>query len=213
MLASAKMGIGIDEILEAIVERVPPPTRSRGTAAGASIFDSVYDAFRGVIAYVRVFEGALNGTTVKLMATDSTQRSSRSACSGPSSCRWTVSSPATSATSPQAEDRREVKIGDTFTAAARPAASRLPGYQETSRWCSPASIPCLARTTSCSASAREAAHQRRRLHLRARELGRPRLRLPLRLPRPAPHGDRPGTAAPRVRPGPHRLGTLGRSTR
>ena len=106
---------------------------------------------------------------------------------------------------------RDAQVGDTVTTVARPAAdaaARLPGGQEPRlRRHLPGQrrgLPAPAR------GAREAPPQRRVLHLRARELGRAGLRLPLRLPRPAPHGDRPGAARARVRARPHRLGAVGR---
>ena len=100
---------------------------------------------------------------------------------------------------------------DASARAGRRAAARLPGGQEPRlRRHLPGQrrgLPAAARR------AREAAPQRRELHLRAGELGRPRLRVPLRVPRPAPHGDRPGAPRARVRPRPHRLGAVGRVPR
>ena len=68
--ASAKEGIGIIEILEAVVERVPPPSGQRDQPLRALIFDSHYDAYKGVIAYVRVLDGVLaSGARILLMGT------------------------------------------------------------------------------------------------------------------------------------------------
>lgn len=68
--ASGKTGFGVDKILEAIVEKVPPPTGSINAPLQALIFDSVYNSFRGVIAYFRVFNGKISqGDLVKFMAT------------------------------------------------------------------------------------------------------------------------------------------------
>lgn len=70
VLASAKAGIGIEEILEQIVEKVPAPTGDPEAPLKALIFDSLYDPYRGVIAYIRIMEGTVKvGDTVRMMAT------------------------------------------------------------------------------------------------------------------------------------------------
>lgn len=73
LLASAKKSIGIDEILEAIVERIPPPKGDPSAPLRALIFDSVFDSYRGVIVYIRVFDGVLReNDKIYFMATDMT---------------------------------------------------------------------------------------------------------------------------------------------
>jgi len=71
LLASGKTGVGVDAILEAIVKRIPPPKGNPDAPLQALIFDSVFNSFRGIIAYYRVFNGSLKkGTKVKFVATD-----------------------------------------------------------------------------------------------------------------------------------------------
>ncbi|MDR0927863.1 MAG: translation elongation factor 4 [Ignavibacteria bacterium] len=68
---SAKTGIGIDSVLEAIVDRIPAPKGNIDNPLSALIYDSVYDAYRGVIVYIRVFDGIMKvGDTLKFMQTD-----------------------------------------------------------------------------------------------------------------------------------------------
>ena len=70
VLASAKAGIGIEDILEQIVEKVPAPQGDPDAPLKALIFDSLYDAYRGVVAYIRVMEGTVKvGDKVLMMAT------------------------------------------------------------------------------------------------------------------------------------------------
>src|SRR5436309_1607923 len=70
--ASAKMGTGIDEILEAIVHRIPTPEKPKGATLRALVFDSVFDVYRGVVGYVRVVSGTMEANhAIKLMSNDS----------------------------------------------------------------------------------------------------------------------------------------------
>jgi len=70
ILASAKTGVGIDEILEAVVHRIPPPKEIDDEKLRVLIFDSVFDIYRGVVAYARVFSGTVSpGLSAKLMST------------------------------------------------------------------------------------------------------------------------------------------------
>src|SRR5256714_13203689 len=73
ILASAKEGIGTQEILEAVIQRIPPPRGTPDAPLRALVFDSHYDSYKGVIAYVRVFDGQLHeGERVAMMAAGST---------------------------------------------------------------------------------------------------------------------------------------------
>jgi GTP-binding protein LepA len=71
LLASGRAGIGIDEILRAIVERIPPPTGDPDAPLQALIFDSVFNSFRGIIVYYRIFHGTIKkGDKIKFVSTD-----------------------------------------------------------------------------------------------------------------------------------------------
>ncbi len=84
ILASAKEGIGVDQILEAIVRKVPPPKGERDAPVRALIFDSHYDAYKGVIAYCRLIDGFLaSGEPVRMMSNGVRGEASRSAFSTP----------------------------------------------------------------------------------------------------------------------------------
>jgi GTP-binding protein LepA len=131
ILASAKDGIGIDQILEAIVSRMPPPGGSADAPTRALVFDSHYDAYKGVIAYVRLVDGAiLPGERIRMMATqqqaDVLEVGAFHPTMSPTEGRRTgqVGYVATGL-----KDVRELQVGDTITLARRPASQALPGYR------------------------------------------------------------------------------------
>lgn len=132
VLASGKDGIGVGEILEAIVKRVPPPRLSDYPATRVLIFDSVFDAYRGVICYVRVFSGSLKrGDRIVFMSDELKTEVKEVGVFTPGMKRvdeltagnsgYVVTNIKTSA---------DVKIGDTITHAKQPAGEMLPGYKE-----------------------------------------------------------------------------------
>jgi GTP-binding protein LepA len=82
LLASAKARIGIEDILEAVVHRIPAPRQWEDDKLRALVFDSTFDVYRGVVTYVRVFSGAMEaGTMVKLMSTNRTYEIKEAGCS------------------------------------------------------------------------------------------------------------------------------------
>jgi len=131
ILASAKTGQGVDEILEAIIQRIPPPKGDPEAPLRALIFDSHFDAYRGVVAYVRIVDGTVRpGMRIKMMSTGKTfevdevgvflpeMRAVQELSAGEVGCITAT-----------IRNVRDTRIGDTITDADRPAAEPLPGYR------------------------------------------------------------------------------------
>ena len=130
---SAKNGINIDAVLEKIVELVPPPEGDENAPLKALIFDSYYDAYRGVIVYVRVKDGTVKaGQRIKMMATGSEFDVVEVGYHHPSG--MTPSSELKAGEvgyiTASIKNVRDVHVGDTVTHPERPAAEALPGYKE-----------------------------------------------------------------------------------
>ena len=129
--ASAKVGLGINEILEAIVHRIPPPQAPDETLRGL-VFDCVFDGYRGVVAYVRVASGSIMpGLGVKLMSTKQNYEIKEVGVFTPKM----VPQPRLDAGDvgyfiANIKSTADIKIGDTLTDARRPAPNPLPGFQE-----------------------------------------------------------------------------------
>jgi GTP-binding protein LepA len=129
--ASAKQGVGIDEILEAIVKSVPPPAGDPGAPARALIFDSHYDAYKGVIAYVKVVDGSIDQSDrLRLMSTGKEAEIIELGYFSPNmqaSKRLSTGEVGYIATGLKVV--KDLQVGDTVTLANRPAAAALPGYR------------------------------------------------------------------------------------
>ncbi|MDF9826739.1 GTP-binding protein LepA [Ereboglobus sp. PH5-5] len=132
ILASGKSGIGIQDILEAVVTRIPPPRWRDHNGTRALVFDSLYDSYRGVITYARVFSGALRaGDGMTLMSTGQkaeikevgifTPKMVKIDMLGEGDVGYVVSN---------IKDTSDIKIGDTITQTRQPATEMLPGYKE-----------------------------------------------------------------------------------
>jgi len=130
--ASAKNGIGIEEILEAVVERIPPPVENEDKLLRASVFDSVYDPFRGVVSYVRVMSGTMKrGTRIKLFHTPKTYEIKEVGVFTPGmKKRDELVAGDVGYVIANMKSADEVKIGDTITDNTHPCAEPLPGFKE-----------------------------------------------------------------------------------
>lgn len=132
LTASGKTGAGVPEILEAIVERIPPPTGKVDAPLRALIFDSTFDAYRGVIVYVRVMEGVLRaGQMIRMMGTGRKFEIGEIGVFRPEMTTVeTLSAGESGYIVAGIKDVAEVKIGDTVTDFGTPASEPLAGYRE-----------------------------------------------------------------------------------
>jgi GTP-binding protein LepA len=131
ILVSAKTGQGIDELITQLCDKLPPPKGDPKAPTRALIFDSIYDDYRGVIAYVRVIDGEIfKGQKIRFMGTDKLYqvtdlaklmpRPKQVERIGPGEVGFVVAA---------IKDLHDVRIGDTVTDATTPAAEPLPGYK------------------------------------------------------------------------------------
>ncbi|MDP8978044.1 MAG: translation elongation factor 4 [Actinomycetota bacterium] len=132
LAVSAKTGLGVDAVLERVVERVPPPRGDADAPARALVFDSVYDTYRGVIAYVRLVDGVLRADThARLMATGFHNQVDELGVVSPEPRPVDALGPGEVGYLTAAiKEVAQAKVGDTVTDHARPAAGPLPGYRE-----------------------------------------------------------------------------------
>jgi len=132
ILASAKEGTGITEILEAIVARIPPPRGDPAAPLKALVFDSHYDPYKGVICYVRLAQGTLTAhDTIRLMASGAQAELLELGVFRPQLVPVKqLAAGEVGYVATGLKNVREAQVGDTVTVATRPAADPLPGYQE-----------------------------------------------------------------------------------
>jgi GTP-binding protein LepA len=132
VLASAKAGIGIEEILEQIVQKVPAPQGDPDAPLQALIFDSYYDSYRGVVAYVRVVNGTIRkGMKIKMMATNKVFEVTEVGVSKPFPTgveELTVGD--VGFISASIKSVKDTRVGDTITGAEQAATAPLPGYRK-----------------------------------------------------------------------------------
>jgi GTP-binding protein LepA len=129
---SAKTGVNVADVLDAIVERVPPPQGESGAPARALVFDSSYDQYRGVVAFVRVVDGSFSRReSLRTMATDTRFEAEELGFFSP------TMTPVESLTAGEVgyvitglKDVSRLRVGDTLTSVERPAREPLPGYKD-----------------------------------------------------------------------------------
>jgi GTP-binding protein LepA len=132
VLASGKTGQGVDEVLEAVVARIPPPKGDPAAPLRALIFDSWYDSYRGAVVMVRVLEGSLKkGDKIKLMATGRSYEVTALGCFSPHPLALEELGPGeVGFIAANIKTTEDTKIGDTVTLATGSATTALPGFKE-----------------------------------------------------------------------------------
>ena len=132
ILASAKMKIGVPEIIEAVVKKIPAPKGDPNAPLKALIFDSIFDAYRGSVVYIRIFDGTLNEKDeIKFFATDKVFNAEEVGILEMQRVRTQkLTAGDVGYLIPGARDVHDTKVGDTITNASLPADSPLPGYKE-----------------------------------------------------------------------------------
>ncbi|CAM4106669.1 translation elongation factor 4 [Gillisia limnaea] len=130
--ASAKTGIGIEEILSAIIERIPAPTGKPDAPLRALVFDSVYNPFRGVETYFRVFNGSIKkGQQIKFVATDKNYFADEVGTLRLKQFpRQEIKAGDVGYLITGIKDAREVKVGDTITDAKNPTTEAVSGFED-----------------------------------------------------------------------------------
>jgi GTP-binding protein LepA len=129
---SAKTGVGVDEVLDAVVERMPAPAGEPDAPPRALVFDSAYDQYRGVLAFVRVVDGSFSRReALRTMATNTRFDAEELGFFSP------AMTPVESLSAGEVgyvvtglKDVSTLRVGDTITSVARPASSPLPGYKD-----------------------------------------------------------------------------------
>ncbi|MGC6331779.1 translation elongation factor 4 [Rhizorhabdus sp. FW153] len=132
VLASAKSGIGIDEILEAIVTRIPPPKGDAAAPLKAMLVDSWYDPYLGVVILIRIVEGTIRkGQQIRFMQADTVHLVDRVGCFRPKIEQLGEMGPGEIGfITAQIKEVSQTAVGDTITDAKKPTAEPLPGFKE-----------------------------------------------------------------------------------
>lgn len=131
ILASGKAGIGIEDILEAIVKRIPPPKGDEKAPLKALIFDSYYDPYRGAVAFVRIVDGEVKvGTKIRLMSTGKEFEVTEVGAQTPKMEKLEfLKAGDVGYVAAAIKDVRDIRVGDTITDAKRPAKEPIEGFR------------------------------------------------------------------------------------
>ncbi|MFN3976050.1 MAG: translation elongation factor 4 [Aquificaceae bacterium] len=131
ILASAKEGIGIEEILQAIIERIPPPKGDPQKPLKALIFDSYYDPYRGAVAFVRIIDGEVKpGTRIRLFSTGKEFEVTEVGAQTPKLTKFEkLSAGDVGYIAASIKDVRDIRVGDTITDAKNPTQEPVPGFR------------------------------------------------------------------------------------
>ncbi|NDY43205.1 elongation factor 4 [Dissulfurirhabdus thermomarina] len=131
ILASAKEGLGTEEILEAVVRRIPPPGGDPAGPLRALIFDSWFDSYQGAVVLVRVVDGAIRpGDRIRMMSTGQEYEVSRVGHFAPDAVdRDVLGAGDVGFLTAAIKSVRDTRVGDTITGARRPASAPLPGFR------------------------------------------------------------------------------------
>jgi GTP-binding protein LepA len=132
ILTSAKSGIGIEAVLDAVIERIPPPKGDRDAPLKAMLVDSWYDPYLGVVILIRVIDGVIRkGQEVQFMAAGTKHLVDRVGCMRPKMEILTeIAAGEIGFITAQIKEVAQTRVGDTITDAKRPAADALPGFKE-----------------------------------------------------------------------------------
>ncbi|MBD5416829.1 MAG: elongation factor 4 [Desulfovibrio sp.] len=129
---SAKTGLGVDKVLEAIIERLPPPDGDREAPLKALIFDSWYDSYQGVVTLFRVMDGRIRkGDRIRLMSTGKEYEALRLGVFSPEAVDVEeLAAGEVGFLSGSIKELGDARVGDTITLASRPADEPVPGFKE-----------------------------------------------------------------------------------
>ena len=130
-MISAKTGLNIADVLETVVEKIPAPNGDENAPLKALIFDSYYDSYKGVVSYVRIFDGVVKpGTKIKLMATNKVYEVTEVGVFTPKTLPiGELRAGDVGYIAASIKNVRDARVGDTITEADRPISEALPGYK------------------------------------------------------------------------------------